>query len=140
MPPIISALLAFVAPLFPDESPRLENLALRHQLAVYQQMIHHPQLRPSDRVVWAWLSRLWSGWQQALVFVQPRTVIAWQKRRFRDHWRCMSQRGKPGRPPMAKEVCALIRDMWQANPTWGSPRIVGELRKLGIDVAKSTVE
>jgi putative transposase len=30
--------------------------------------------------------------------------------------------------------------MWQANPTWGSPRIVGELRKLGIDVAKSTVE
>ena len=26
------------------------------------------------------------------------------------------------------------------NPTWGSPRIVGELRKLGISVAKSTVE
>jgi transposase InsO family protein len=30
--------------------------------------------------------------------------------------------------------------MWQANPTWGSPRIVAELRKLGIHVAKSTVE
>ncbi len=30
--------------------------------------------------------------------------------------------------------------MWQANPTWGSPRIVAELHKLGIDVAKSTVE
>jgi transposase InsO family protein len=30
--------------------------------------------------------------------------------------------------------------MWQANPTWGSPRIVGELHKLGIKVAKSTVE
>jgi transposase InsO family protein len=30
--------------------------------------------------------------------------------------------------------------MWQANPTWGSPRIVGELEKLGIDIAKSTVE
>ena len=30
--------------------------------------------------------------------------------------------------------------MWQANPTWGSPRIVGELRKVGIEVAKSTVE
>jgi putative transposase len=41
---------------------------------------------------------------------------------------------------MAKEVRTLIRDMWQANPTWGSPRIVGELRKLGIDVAKATVE
>jgi len=41
---------------------------------------------------------------------------------------------------MAKEVRQLIRDMWQANPMWGSPRIVGELRKVGIDVAKSTVE
>ena len=30
--------------------------------------------------------------------------------------------------------------MWRSNPTWGSPRIVGELRKLGITVAKSTVE
>ncbi len=126
--------------MFRHESLRLENLALRHQLAVYQQMIHRPQLRPSDRAFWAWLSRLWSGWQQALVFVQPRTVIAWQKKRFRDHWRCMSRRGKPCRPPMAKEVHALIRDMWRANPTWGSPRMVGELRKLGIDVVKSTVE
>jgi transposase InsO family protein len=30
--------------------------------------------------------------------------------------------------------------MSRANPTWGSPRIVGELRKLGIEVAKSTME
>lgn len=41
---------------------------------------------------------------------------------------------------MRKEVREFIPDMWQANPTWGSPRIVGELRKLGLDVAKSTVE
>jgi hypothetical protein len=30
--------------------------------------------------------------------------------------------------------------MWRANPTWGSPRIVGELRNLGITVANSTIE
>jgi putative transposase len=52
----------------------------------------------------------------------------------------LSQRGTPGRPALAKEVRDLIRQMWQANPTWGSPRIVGELQKLGIEVAKSTVE
>ena len=39
-----------------------------------------------------------------------------------------------------KEVRKLIQDMWQSHPTWGSPRIVGELRQLGLDVAKSTVE
>jgi transposase InsO family protein len=41
---------------------------------------------------------------------------------------------------MAKEVRKLIQHMWWANPTWGSPRIVGELRKVGIEVTKSTVE
>lgn len=141
MPPVVSALLAFVASLFRSQtSLRLENLALRHQLTVYQQTIPRPRLYPTDRLVWVWLSRLWSGWQAALVFVQPRTVIAWQRRRFRDHWRRLSQQGQPGRPAIAKEVRALIQAMSQANPTWGTPRIVGELQKLGIDVAKSTVE
>jgi putative transposase len=72
--------------------------------------------------------------------VQPRTVIAWQKKRFRDYWRRLSQPSKPGRPAIPEEVRDLIQDMWRSNPTWGSPRIVGELHKIGIDVAKSTVE
>ena len=122
------------------ESLRLENMALRHQLAVYQRTVKRPKLRPADRLFWAWLSRLWPGWQQALAFVQPRTVMAWQKQRFRNDWRRLSQSGKPGRPAISKDVCELIQDMWRSNPTWGSPRIVGELRKIGIDVAKSTVE
>ena len=125
MLPVISALLAFVAGLFRSRASLcLEHLALRHQLAVYQQTV---------------VSRLWPGWRDALV-VQPRTVIAWQQQRFRDHWRRLSQQGTPGRPAVAKEVRELIQAMWQANPTWGSPRIVGELRKVGIDVTKSTVE
>ena len=118
----------------------MEHLALRHQLAVYQHTMPRPRIHPTDRLLWAWLSRLWSGWQRALAFVQPYTVIAWQRRRFRDHWRQLSQPGRPGRPPLAQEVHELIQAMWQANPMWGSPRIVGELQKLGIDVAKSTVE
>ena len=141
MPPVVSALLAFVVALFRSRaSLHLENLALRHQLMVYQHTVHRPHLRPTDRLFWAWLSRLWSGWQSALAFVQPRTILAWQHQRFRNHWRRLSQRGKPGRPVITKEVWKVIRDMWRANPTWGSPRIVGELRKLGIEVAKSTVE
>ena len=141
MPPVLSALLAFIAsPFRSTASLRLENLALRHQVAVYKQSVHRPRLRPTDRLFWAWLSRLWPPWQHALAFAQPRTVITWQRKRFRDYWRRLSQSGRPGRPSIAKEVRDLIRDMWQTNPTWGSPRIVGELRKLGIEVAKSTVE
>jgi putative transposase len=138
---VFLALIAYVVSRFrPHDSLRLENMALRHQLAVYQHTVKRPTLSPSDRLFWSWLSRLWSGGQQALEFVQPRTVIAWQKKRFRDYWRQLSQSGKPGRPAIAKEVRVLIQDMWCSNPMWGSPRIVGELRKLGISVATSTVE
>ena len=44
------------------------------------------------------------------------------------------------RPTISKEILELIRKISGANPLWGTPRIVGELGKLGIDVAKSTVD
>jgi putative transposase len=75
-----------------------------------------------------------------LSFVQPRTVIAWQRKRFRDHWAKLSQGSKTGQPAVNQEIRALIRKLSTANPMWGSPRIVGARRKLGSEVAKSTVE
>jgi putative transposase len=115
---------------------QLEVLALRHQLAVYQRRDVRAHTEVADRLLWAWLSRTWTGWRDVLVFVQPRTVIAWQRRRFRDHWARLS-RARPGRPAVDKAVQDLIRKMSTANPGWGSPRIVGELAKLGIHVAKA---
>jgi putative transposase len=123
MPPVISAVLAFVVGLLRSRASLcLEHLALRHQLAVYQQTVHRPRLHATDRLFWAWLSQRWSAWRDALAFVQPRTVIAWQRTRFRDHWARLSQGTEPGRPVIAKEVRELIQAMWRANPTWGSPR------------------
>ena len=119
---------------------QFEILALRHQLAVYQRDPRRPRLTPSDRLLWVWLARVWSGWRDALVFVKPETVVAWQRKRFRDHWTRLSRGGKPGRPRMPRETRALIRTMSRANPLWGSPRIRGELRKIGIELAKSTIE
>ena len=119
---------------------QMEILALRHQLKVYQRSGNRPRIKPADRIFWVLLCRIWRGWRDVLLFVKPSTVIAWQRRRFRDHWRRLSQRSQPGRPRVAKEIRELIRRMSMANPTWGSPRIVGELCKLGVSVAKSTVE
>lgn len=62
----VPALLAIIAALLRSrESLRLEYLARRHQLAVYQQTIYRPRLSPTDRVCWAWLYRLWPRWQDA---------------------------------------------------------------------------
>ena len=109
MPRLVSMLLAALFDWFRSRlAMQMELIALRHQVAVYKQSISRPKLRPTDRLLWVWLSRLWPGWQQALEFVQPRTVLAWQKRRCRDYWRRVSQRGKPGRPPIAKAVRGKI--------------------------------
>ena len=63
----------------------LENLALRHQLAVYKRTVPRPRLRRTDRLLWVWLARVWTGWRAALVIVAPDTVVRWQRRRFRAH-------------------------------------------------------
>ncbi len=124
----------------PRVALQLEVVALRHQLAVYQRSCWRPRISPADRLLWSYLARVWAGWREHVFFVKPDTIIAWQRKRFRDHWRRLSQGGTPGRAAITKELRELIRRMSRANPTWGSPRIVGELAKLGIDVAKSTVE
>lgn len=117
-----------------------ENLALRHQLCVYQRSVKRPNVRPADRILWSLLAKTWAGWKDVLIFVKPDTVVRWQRRRFKAHWRKLSRSGEPGRPPVAEEVKELIRTMSSMNPTWGSPRIVGELAKLGVSVTKSTVD
>ena len=84
MPRIVAILIASILTWFRSRlSMQMELIALRYQVAVYKQSIPRPKLQSSDRWLWAWLSRLWPGWQQALAFVQPRTVITWQKKRFK---------------------------------------------------------
>ena len=114
-----------------------ENLALRRQIAVYQCTTKRPRLRNADRLFWVWLSRCWSGWREALILVQPRTVVGWHRRGFRLYWRWKSR--KTGRPRITAELRALIRRMKRANPLWGAPRIHSELLKLGIEISERTV-
>ena len=114
-------------------------LALCHQLAVYKRTVARPKLRATDRLFWVGLARVWTSWRQPLVIVTPDTILRWQRRRFREHWTKLSGRPRVGRPPITAETAALIRKMAVTNLFWGAPRIHGELRKLGIDVAERTV-
>jgi len=116
----------------------LENLALRHQLAVLKRQARKPILRSADRLFWVGLRRICPQWQQALLLFQPQTVIAWHRLGFGLFWRWKS-RTRAGRPSVEGELIVLIQRMWQANPTWGSRRIQAELAKLGIQVSDSTI-
>ena len=137
MPPVVYAFLSMLGVLLRSQLHlRAENVALRHQLAIYQRTVKRPIIRPEDRILWSWLSRRWARWRDVLVFVRPETVIAWQRKRFRDHWARLSRVRKPGRPRISTEIRELIRTISGADPLWSTPRIVGELGKLGITVAK----
>jgi len=121
-------------------SMHLEILALHHQLAVLRRRTNRrASLKSADRLLWVMLSRLWREWRTALVIVKPETVIAWQRKGFRLYWRWKSRGGKGGRPCVSLEIRALIRQMSNANPLWGVPRIHGELLKLGIQISQATV-
>jgi hypothetical protein len=85
------------------------------------------------------LARLWHGWAEAVSIVQPATVIRWQRSGFKIFWTWKSRRNEPGRPAVAPEIRALIRQMSKANPLWGAPRIHGELQKLGIEISQAAV-
>src|SRR5262245_50519439 len=114
-----------------------ENLFLRKQLALYQERHVKPRrATPATRVTLVWLAR-WCDWHQALVLVQPATLIRWHRQGFRWFWRWTS---RPGRPPIPAELRALIRRMARENPTWGQERIANELLlKLGLRVSPRTV-
>ena len=117
-----------------------EILALQHQLAVLQRTApKRPRLRPIDRLLWMLLSSVWPNWRQAVQIVTPATVVRWHRRAFAAYWHWNWRPRRVGRPVLAPGLRALIRQMRDANPLWGAPRIHGELQKLGIDVSQATV-
>src|SRR5438128_7633160 len=113
------------------EQVALENIALREQLAIFQRSVRRPKIRPTDRLFWVCLRKVWKEWKSALVIVRPETVLDWQRRRFRRYWSQLSQHKNPGRPRTNADIRKLVRTMAQANVISGAPRIHGELLKLG---------
>jgi len=116
-----------------------EIVMLRHQLNVLRRRrTSKPKLTVADRLLFVWLFRLFPSVLNAVTVVRPETVIRWHRTGFRLYWRWKS-RSRGGRPKIPGEIRLLIREMSLANRLWGAPRIHGELLKLGIEVAQSTV-
>src|SRR6266852_269252 len=118
----------------------LENLALRQQLAVLKRRHPRPRLDLFDKLFWVAVRRFWSGWQQSLIAVTPESVVRWHRGGFRLYWKLISKVRRPvGRRQTSKELQELIFRMVVENPTWGAPRIHGELLMLSFDVSERTI-
>ena len=126
---LVLGVWAFVrALLVSSAAVSLEDVALRHQLAVLQRSVGRPRLHQRDRLFWVGLSQLWASWRTSRVIVQPATVLAWHRHGFQPYGRWKSRRRSMGRPPHGPR-----------ERTWSRRRIRAELRFLGYEVAGLTV-
>jgi hypothetical protein len=136
---ILHLLGTFVASLLKARRQlEIENLFLRHQLDIaLRRAPRRLRLRNSDRVLIAWMTRLWPGLLRLSRVVEPDTILRWYRAGLRSYWRWKSC-ARPGRPEVGRELRELIRRMSKENPLCGAPGIHGELLKLGFEFAQST--
>jgi putative transposase len=114
-----------------------ENGLLRQQLIVAERkLVGRVRWAPWQRFTMGLATGFAPAWRSATLLVQPTTILRWHRAGFRVFWR---RRSRPrGRPPTRR--ASLIRQMAASNPRWGAERIRGELLKIGVRVAKRTVQ
>src|SRR5213076_1587606 len=110
---------------------------LRHELAVLRRQVGRPKFEPSDRLILAALSRVAPRRSWSAFPVRPETLLRWHRRLIARRWTHPHRR--PGRPPIEREIRELIVRLARENTSWGYIRIVGELRKLDINVSATLV-
>jgi transposase len=122
-----------------DRAKDAELLVLRHENAVLRRHASRVRYEPADRAWLAALARLIPRSRWAGVFlVTPATLLAWQRKLAAKKYDT-SKRRQPGRPPTFPGIGRLVVRLAKENPLWGYRRIHGELTKLGVTVAPSTV-
>ena len=116
-----------------------ENALLRQQLVILRRQIKRPRYTKTDRLLLVLLARAVRPWRQALLIVQPETLLKWHRQGFRLFWKYRSK-PKSAQAKVAAETIALIKEMARNNRLWGAERIRGELLKLDIRVCKRTIQ
>jgi putative transposase len=122
-----------------DRAKDAELLALRHENAVLRRHVGRVRYESADRVWFAALAGLIPRDRWTEVFpVTPATLLAWHRKLAAKKYDTSRQRA-PGRPPAVRSIARLVVRLAKENPLWGYRRIHGELTKLGVTVAQSTV-
>ena len=98
--------------------------------------VARPELGPADRALLAGLSRVLPRRCWPTFFVRPETLLSWHRRLVARRWTYDTRRGRPRRRDGLRN---LVKRLAAENPTWGYRRIAGELQRLGVAAAPSTV-
>lgn len=116
----------------------VELVVLRHENMVLRRQVARPAHTDADRAVLSALARVLPRDRWRALLVKPDTVVGWH-RRLATWKRSRRPRHRRGRPPVDPAVEALVCRLARQNPSWGYRRIHGELARLGVQIAASTV-
>ncbi len=64
-----------------------ENALLRQQLLVLRRSVKRPDVRPADRALLVLLAGRVRAWREALLLIQPATLLRWHRAGFQARWR-----------------------------------------------------
>jgi hypothetical protein len=98
-----------------------------------------PGLTWHERLFLFLLTRWVPNWKQVLQIIKPDTLLRWHREGFRLFWKVKSRVQGPSNR-LGAETIARIQRLARENPLWGAERIRGELLKVGIKVAKRTIQ
>ncbi len=134
-----SLLLGTLTDLARGKSERVaENALLRKPLIILRRQSKRPVCTKRDRILLVLLAKAVRTWRQALLIVQPETLLTWHRQGFRLFWKQKSKTTST-QAKVSAETIALIKELAKNNRLWGAERIRGELLKLGIrERSKST--
>jgi len=101
----------------------LENALLRQQLIVLERQVKRPKLTWRDQGLMVLLSSWLKTWREALLIIQPDTVLRWHRDIYRLIWRLKSKaKSCVGRPSISAETVRWIRRLARENRLWGAER------------------
>ena len=120
-----------------EQSKDVELIALRHEVAILRRQVG--AVPTSLLIVPCWPPSVdsfrRSSW--ATFGVTPATLLPWHRRLVARRWTYPHR--PPGRRPVDDQTTALVLRLATENPRWGYRRIQGELGKLGVQLAASTI-
>jgi putative transposase len=90
----------------------------------------------TDRLFLAAASRFLPRARWRSFIITPETLLRSHRRVVAKRW---TYAGRVGRPPIRREIRALVIRLARENPHWGYQRIVGELKGLGMVVSAAMV-
>jgi putative transposase len=119
-----------------NDLKELEIVVLRHELAILRRRTRRPAMTWTDRCLLSAASRLLPRSRWRSFIITPGTLLRWHRRLVAKRWTFPR---RAGRPPIRREIRALVLRFARDNPRWGYQRIVGELKGLGMVVSATTV-